>query len=126
MILKDFLRRWRSANPNGARLSLLSKLMLSTTWNFFIAIVVFIVASYLLLPHFLHQEIELKRLRQEIDALNSVLDTAQLRPDLATSDGPNKLLKREEDERDRRAEEVPTVSPATSDSSAAGEKPKGD
>ena len=75
MNMKDLLRRFREADAPDSRWRRLSKLLLNTTWSFFIAIVVFIVASYILLPHFLHQESELKRLRQEIDALNEALKT---------------------------------------------------
>lgn len=77
MNMKDLLRRFREADAPDSRWRRLSKLLLNTTWSFFIAIVVFIVASYILLPHFLHQESELKRLRQEIDALNEALNSAQ-------------------------------------------------
>lgn len=87
MILKDFLRRWRAADASETRWGRLSKLMLSTTWNFFIAIIVFVVASYLLLPHFLHQENELQRLRQEIEVLNRALNTVQKRSELTDGEG---------------------------------------
>lgn len=79
MILKDFIRRLRGTS--GPKLNLLSKLMVDTTWSFFIAIIVFIIASYLLLPRMIYQERELQRLRMEIDALNGVLNPTRVGPD---------------------------------------------
>ena len=75
MNLNGLIRRLQSANK--AKLSLFSKLMLDTTLNFFIAIVVFIVASYLLLPRLIHQEKKLQELHQEIEALNEALRAVQ-------------------------------------------------
>jgi hypothetical protein len=95
MNLDDFLRRLR--NTNATPVSPFSKLMLNTTLNLFVAIVVFIVASYLLLPRLMHQEFELQRLRLELDRLNGVLNQQQMAeeetPERNANDGSEEMGK---------------------------------
>ena len=46
MNMKDLLRRFREADAPDSRWRRLSKLLLNTTWSFFIAIVVFVLVDF--------------------------------------------------------------------------------
>ena len=71
--LKQRLKRY-----DRKRLDLFSRLMVNTTLNFFIALVVFVVACWLLLPNLIHhQDNEIRRLQDEVDALNKALEAVR-------------------------------------------------
>ena len=75
------------------RLGIFSRLLVNTTLNFFIAVVVFSVASFILLPQiFIHQEKEIESLRREIRSLNGELSNMRSKEegaaDSKNSDSP--------------------------------------
>ena len=76
MKLNELIQRLKRYDRK--RLDLFSRLMVNTTLNFFVAIVVFTVACWLLLPNLLHhQESEIRRLQDEVDALNKALEAVR-------------------------------------------------